>query len=464
MNGLRNGDGVIFKAYASRYILEESGKMRTGIEFHAIPKSTVDAFLEKESISLVQHIEDSVEFHHRKLEALGDGEQVYIIQVWFDCKPEALEIDLTEYYTIEKGDVYDCTIALFLNEENELKEKCVIKVCKDDERELLKALTSIRSHEGNQLEEENNVNAIGQYTLFFGTNFFYVGAALCAGIYSASKYILDIYLADKLVAFFDFGYRSVTSSRSVYVNNNTYKAQANLQIIQNEIQTNPDKTVIISHWHSDHINLVGKVPPATYQNFWAQSTWYTPQSSSPVALYVNRTLVHYGGRLTMINNQYPASNRVYRINNNQNLTFGKADAFPLTTRAGKHPHHHGLYAKVKLADFDGRNLVSVLLAGDTTYSGIPPAFRNNNEYLQACHHCGNYAYPPSPRDDRASIPTPKIDSTYQKVVYSANGYTHRHPNAVIARQHFDRNWTTCYRTDTAGTGRVWVINSSVLTN
>lgn len=103
----------------------------------------------------------------------------------------------------------------------------------------------------------------------------------------------------------------------------------------------------------------------------------------------------------------------------------------------------------------------MLLAGDCTYSGIPDGQKNGCSYLQACHHGGEYALLPSTGNPTVNIPIPKADDNYRKVIYSANGITHGHPNQAIVDQHAAKGWTNPWRTDYAANGRLWVIFYSI---
>ncbi|GAU76013.1 hypothetical protein F3D3_0609 [Fusibacter sp. 3D3] len=456
--------------------------MRSGIEFEVIQSSKVAAFLKRDKamaldsqdesyIDLLNHYlehgADHEMFYQKKLAYFGNEETIYYLTIWFDVPAEAEQIVITDWYLLVEGGNYDYQLVPFMGDEPIAYGKCSIYLANQQDRETLNKLMSIRSLEGKNVNANRALNgewiqAIDQNTLFWGATVYYVGAALCVGLLSAAYSVaLGCLVPHQTEAYFDFGYKSGNNSGNAYVRANSNKAVANLAIISQDLINTPAKTVILSHWHNDHICLVRQINGNhNYDAFWAQSTWLVPQTAAPVANIVAHNLNLYGGTMTVLPNVYPANNQVYNVYNNPNLILGKIDAFDPALLAGRHPHHHGIYARINLINsLNVLQYQQMLLVGDCTYSGIPNVQKNDCAYLQVCHHGGDYALPPcaqNPVVNSLYIPTPKNDPNYRYAFYSANGVTHGHPNANIMGRHNAMGWTAPWRTDRALTGRLVV--------
>ena len=480
MNKFKEGSNWKCYAYASRFVFEEEGKMRSGIEFEVIHLEKISAFLKRDKelalnsqnesyISLLNHYleygMDNDEFYQKKLSYLGNSEDIYYLTIWFDVEAEAEEIVLTDWYYFEEKGYFEYFIIPFMEDEAVMSGSCSIYSIKEDEKDILNKLMETHSLEGKTIKAKKSLNEeliqqIDRNTNFYGARVYYVGAALCMGIYSAWYSSLGFWVPKQTEIYFDFGYRSGSSSRNIYVRGNSSKAIGNLSIILKDLIDVAEKVIILSHWHSDHICLIRQIiNDSNYNPFWAKSTWYAPQTSSPISNIVAYNLNLYGGTLKIQNNVFPANNRVYKINNNANIIYGKIDAFDPITASGKHPHHHGLYAKVKFIDLLNRENQKMLLVGDCTYSGIADIHKKDCSYLQACHHGGNYSLSPCNQNIAVNIldiPRPKADNNYKYVIYSANGVSHGHPNTNIVSRHNTAGWIRAFRTDWAINGRLWV--------
>ena len=119
------------------------------------------------------------------------------------------------------------------------------------------------------------------------------------------------------------------------------------------------------------------------------------------------------------------------INGNADIQAGK-----INYAGNQHPHHQGVYMRVRLTSG-----TTVLLAGDTTYEGIPANVRTNGNAgygcLQACHHGGNYHYAPAGNQATAYIPRAAGGAV---AVYSADGIYHGHPDAQVVGEHRQRGY------------------------
>ncbi len=463
-------------AFASRHVVEEDGKMRSGIEFEVYHTSKVMAFLKKDNsfplnstkekhLSLLNHyIEHGAEneaFQKEKLDYFGDESDIYYFTVWFNEPAETDQINITEWYLLKRGDRFDCEIVPFLDDESITKTQCTIHLIEEDDKSALKKLMNIESINSKTLALINDTSK------FFGALLYYVGAGLCVGVYTARYSQLGAWLPERPMIYFDFGYKSGSSSVESKVRANAPKAISNLEKIKRELIESPRKTIFISHFHSDHISMYKKVRTDEFEEFWKQSTWYVPKYYSPSSIALCNRIEKNGGVLVVKENVFPAKNQLTKLNGNKDFQYGKTDCYEFVLNpngtskdiAENHPHHHGIYAKVNLIDLSNRESQQLLLVGDTTYYGIPDIAKNNCSFLQACHHGGNYALPPYSQNldvNKVSIPVPKADDSYGYALYSANGVTHGHPNGDVVRRHVEKGWKKSLATYLSTDGQLWV--------
>ncbi|WP_020613362.1 hypothetical protein [Sediminispirochaeta bajacaliforniensis] len=468
MNNSKNDQYWSCTAYASRYVYEDEGKMRSGIEFEAIKAEKVSAFLRRDREALkhtddenfaflldhyLEHGTEGELFYEKKLEHFGDGEAIYYITVWFDVPAEAKQFELNSWYRIEKGISFACVLEPFIPVDVPEPSTCMISKIDQEDSRTLEKLFAIKNSEGIDSSADSDggmLKTISAEARFWGAAFYYVGAALCVGLHSArlSKG-LDIWVPNCIEGYFDFGFNDVERGNA-HVRANFPYAAANLENIKEELRQRPAKVIIISHWHADHISIARHLFLPEYNPFWQWSRWYVPEESSPVPILIARKIRGSGACMTVLKNVFPADNTVYQIDKNPYLAYGKIDAFnPVNERGrpskdGQHAHHHGIYAKIQLVDISGNFFRSLLLAGDCTYSGIPIA-QKKVHYLQACHHGGEYALPPSTGDRKQHLPVPADKNG--TVIYSANGSRHGHPNPAIMQEHAEKGWIAEYRTD-----------------
>jgi hypothetical protein len=467
---LKEGNDWSLAAYASRIVEEEGGKMRIGVEFEVTNFSRVSAFLthdrndlkgdlNSEYGALLNHYmeygTENTEFYQKKLAYFGNEHEIYYVIVWLNSPEQATEIILTAWYLLTNGNDFDFVAESFVDDEEEIKGRCSLRMINyEGNRTLERLFRIVSSPEEKQEDREDSekLKSVTSTTLFHSACVYYVGAALCVGLNSAGwNGALGVWLYKQNEGYFDFGFSSGSDSHSAYVQARAAIAMANLADILTDLITQPKKVIIISHWHKDHISIVRQILSAAYNTFWRDSAWYVPDSASPAAAIVAGKLAASGGSLTVRPNSNPADNTLYRIKNNRNLTYGKIDAF-----IAPHPHHHGIYAKVMLTDLSGGFQQTLLLSGDCTYSGIPVAQKNGAAYLQACHHGGDYALPPSAGLRTVHIPVPMADPNYCNVIYSANGVTHGHPNPIFTAEHTAAGWTRQYVTHAAANGKLLI--------
>ncbi len=267
----------------------------------------------------------------------------------------------------------------------------------------------------------NQFAAIGGATVFQTVRFYYVGAALCAGI-------LDN--LNNLVAFFDLGTRV---SNNPFIINQQAAAQNSQNAIQAELGNigpgNP-VTIFISHWHADHCNALDAFfqNGALAANIAQNTEWYVPGSALPSFHRVQNAVPAVSFHVVAAGMAQAPVN----INGNVNIQAGK-----INYAGHLHPHHQSVYARVMLASG-----TTVLLAGDATYAGIPLHVRTNGPAgyvcLQASHHGGNYHYAPAaPNPPMTYIPDAANGAI---AVYSADGIRHGHPSMLVMNEHRGRGY------------------------
>ncbi len=420
----------IYLANAIREVTEESYPLRNGIRYELIPKEALEPFLTSDKNALHQisdtsfqkaftaFLEEGVEsenFQQNKLPYIGDIE-LCLLDIYFDQLDEFVENSQMGWYEVEitADGQYSCTASSILGEEA-ASYRCNIRMLPMEAQQMLKKMYQLVSSK--EESESSSYEIIQQNTVVQSLVLYYVGAALC----------VEIHDTNQAVGFFDMGLFTGASSISAFVRNHSPQVLTNKAAILNQLQNQPNQTIILSHWHDDHYSLLYSIRNIPlYLPFLQQSSFYVPQPTyySQAAINLNQSIINAGGAFHVLNNAAPPNVNAFTINNNPNFLCRKIDAYNNT-----HPHHHGIYAVVTLAS--GR---LAFLAGDCTYAGIHPNDRAQQyAYIQACHHGGNYALYPAQRD-RNSIPrsNPGQNPT---AVYSANGYTYGHPDPDFVNDH-----------------------------
>lgn len=218
-------------------------------------------------------------------------------------------------------------------------------------------------------------------------------------------------------------------------------------------------TVIISHFHDDHIcglnSMVNShtsgIPGArTYHYFFANMDLHLPDTYQPPSFNtLTATITGAGGNVTIYDDQTPMQVQ------NQVFGFGLGSFdHPISGAYDPHPHLHGMYVSCQTTTG-----TSVLMVGDTVYRGIQTvgaAVLNQMPHqgdlavpydvLIACHHGGDYAVgiaggnylPNVSREDYIPIP----GNNNPTVIYSANGNgTGTHPNPTYVAEYQNQGWT-----------------------
>lgn len=241
------------------------------------------------------------------------------------------------------------------------------------------------------------------------TIIFYVGQALTVGLFENQF----------LQAFFDFGLPNSFNRR--HFPNNNLVASAIAALMSNSPQLD---TIVLSHTHTDHINMARQVPQSYSLN------WHIPSGySTPSWARISSCIQNAGGTVT----PYLA---------NAAATWGNLTVQKITTPNSTHPHHNGMYAKVA---FGSGNCA--LFPGDCIFAPIATieGAAYSYDYLQATHHGGTYFQTQSARNAN-HIPQPVNPGA--PVCYSySTANTHGHPSFPADYQ--GQGWTTRQNTPAA---------------
>lgn len=298
----------------------------------------------------------------------------------------------------------------------------------------------------------NPLGALTPTTKFSKVQVLYVGAGL-------SCRLVDY--VGNVVGYFDMGQELPLSAAILSRGSLSAPAlhrvkQSNINIMERDAAVGTAMTVIISHWHYDHVRVLGKLAReyllnGNYAAFWTNLTLICP------AMMRNRgwSVADYNSIRAVLNQLNPAGFRPQQnvmaaqtqtINlGNNNIMLYKADVGgPGFSQTDSYdPHNHGLAAVIRLS---GGNVV--FLPGDSSYdtlSGVPGLLNRRGigyEYLVATHHGGTYTH--DKNSNPACIPVP--DRTVpSKVIYSANGVAFGHPNLFCMGEYTNKNWNnnTC---------------------
>lgn len=222
---------------------------------------------------------------------------------------------------------------------------------------------------------------------------FNVGQALMAGLFDQND----------LQGFFDFGLPNAFNKR--YLTSYNQIAAETSALIQAFQASGTLSTVIISHTHSDHINMAFQVPASHSLD------WHVPGNSSPRWNQIAARIRQAGGSVT-IYTPYTAM-----------PAWGNISIHKINTSTTFHPHANGIFAQVVLSRGN-----RVLLPGDCTLSRVAAAVGPANytyAYLQASHHGGVYFLTANSRNPN-DIPAPTGPAL---VCYSySQPNTHGHPS------------------------------------
>ncbi len=329
---------------------------------------------------------------------------------------------------------------------------CEIRQASEQDERKLNALFSPYVEEAHLISPGKNkeaVWAVGPDTAIDAVQVMYVGAALCTCLTAGDSVPLG---------YFDMGRESLYS-KYVLINRSPAYGQFLCQKEENivgmvkheaEVQGNP--TVIISHWHEDHVKILYEMALAYsqdghYRNFWENAVFFFPQCIQKKGWATVHATAILGAIQNAGNQNYtviPYQNSdEYRLERQyQNLSIFSCHRNDQSVSA-PNPHDHGLYAIVTLTS--GKR---VLLPGDCSYDTMSAQNSGDSvlkeyDYLVATHHGGKYTHTTA-NHKTAYIPTPR-QGTACDAIFSANGVAYGHPNATVVSQ-YGKTWN-CLRTD-----------------
>lgn len=393
------------------------------------------------------------DFIRDKLELTGSL-QVYYATVSIPGKREAGKLGQYGHWykiTFTEAGAYSCAVQDYSAEPEEMFReetyRCKISALPGEENASLQELFQVYPDgkhiweaEGRKPERESGVGTlhrgqpVGSVVVWHCRRAYY----LCVEFYDANDYPIGL---------FDVGYQWF-----VYTN---YSDQ-NMPLGGNWGNRVPI-TVIISHFHSDHVNgLVAMMNnrrrggPRTFQYFFSNMELHMPDTlQTPSYNALVATVRGAGGRVTLYNDQWP-----FRALN-AGFDYGLASFnHPLTNGYHGHPHLHGMY--VRCRTLGGR---SVLMVGDTVYRGIRliPSWGNPfphqgdlsvpYDVLIACHHGGDYAVGIAGNNLPANMVSANyipIPGNNPVVIYSSNGNgtTGKHPHPGVVADHTNQGWAS----------------------
>ncbi len=436
-----------YYAYMSRLTQEADGKMRWRIEFEVVEAKNLNFFLGKETAGsmdmygkhgdILRAYRDygvmDERFRQRKAEYLGATGFEYVT-VYFE------NLDYTKYqyqgwYLLILSDreeglakpVYDAARYEWgYMEDPEVKFYVNLELLRTPQTQFFRQLYCPYVPKESKAQigaVDSIVNGIRSDTQIEKVRFRYVGAALSVELIDSE---------DHGIAFFDLGARVSQNVRLLAQRPLAEISWNRLMSGLRNISASNPMTIFISHWHSDHCNILGqfmdKRKVFTGTAIAANTEWFVPADARPIFYAMQRAVPRaqfhaYG---------YEEEDVPRNVNGNENIQVGK-----ISYSADPHPHHHGLYVQVKT-----KKGTNILLVGDTTYEGLPREVREKGwNVLQVCHHGGNYHLPPAKsnsEDAKKYIPHALEEAS---AVYSADGFHYGHPDPDVVKDHRDKGYT-----------------------
>lgn len=474
---------MTFYAHQMGFIDRDVCTKKFAVNFEAVPKETVEMFVTKEmpaqfSQEFMEFIENSQYFEEtrdsffrfgpedetfrnlkpRYLSEVPDFQIMLLFEdYWKACEVLEAETDWWEIgldpdSAMPAGSV--SALCSMMPEENEDREigDLYYRGLSSEENKILYDLY-VDDAEGFQDDGNSGVcgtgrsplGAITPATTFSKVQVLYVGAGL------SCRLVDD---AGIVAGYFDMG-QELPLSAFALARNSPFAAalnqvkQSNINIMVQDAAAGTAMTVIISHWHYDHVRVLGNLARDFLQNgnfaaFWTNLTLICPAMMRRPGWSVT----DYNSITAALNQLNPAgfqplpnaaASQVQTVNLG-NVTLYKADiGGPGFSRTEiNDPHNHGLAAVIRLG---GGNVV--FLPGDSsydTYSGVQGLLDRGGigyEYLVAAHHGGTYTYNKASNPACIPVPDGTVPST---LIYSANGVAFGHPNPVCMADYANSNW------------------------
>lgn len=469
---------ITFYAHTLQFIERNSYDKRCAVMFEAIMKDQIEMFISGKLPTKLPPVAEQCECFAplwRTFEKDGiEGTEFMSEKGGYLLKVPNAELDLllqsfADAKEIEnaRNDWWEITVCAPLKGTEEDKEDtCILcvtgflaaegempftikPVSYETEKALYSLYTPYWDDTAERICKSNNdaqsVGAINQNTVFGSVRVMCVGAALCSRLSDA---------AGNVVGYFDLGRESSLSTKRLRKGApasfivQLAHMQSAYQVIEQDLLNTQGLTIIISHWHTDHIMILNDMlnhPSST--DFWQQVSIFCPEttnSRSWAVTYYTRVCaaISDAGNTNFFPYPYANADVSWRITSlPSNLTIYKCDRDDTNIRNPNH-HNHGIYAVITL-----KSGSVVFLAGDCAYDTIavndPSHTIIDNSgvgynVLVASHHGGRYSNATAPIK-KLYIPLPRI-GVFGTVVYSANGVAYKHPTQCSITDHRSRGW------------------------
>lgn len=474
---------MTFYAHQMGFIDRDDFTKKYAVNFEAVPKETVEMFVTGklpaqfsqeflEFIGSSQYFEETRDsffqfgpedetFRNLKPRYLSEVPDFQIMLLfedyWMACEVLEAETDWWEIGLDPDGTVPAGSVSALCSgmpEENEDREIGVLyyRGLSSEENKILYDLY-VDDAEEFQDDKDSGVwgtgrtplGAITPDTTISKVQVLYVGAGLSCRLVDDAGHV---------AGYFDMGQEMALSAVALARNSPFAAAlnqvkQSNIYIMVQDAAAGRAMTVIISHWHYDHVRVLGDLARDFLQNgnyaaFWTNLTLICPAMTRRPGWSVT----DYNSITAALNQQNPvgfqplpnAAVRQVKTVNLGNVTLYKADIGGLgfSRTEINDPHNHGLAAVIRLG---GGNVV--FLPGDSSYdtfSGVQGLLDRGGigyEYLVAAHHGGTYTC--NKNSNPACIPVPG-GTPYPTLIYSANGVAFGHPNPACMADYAKRNW------------------------
>ncbi len=309
--------------------------------------------------------------------------------------------------------------------------------------------------------KNGGMGAIGPGTVFGKVQVLYVGAGLCCCLEDAGG---------NVIGYFDMGTENPMSKYVLRMNNPVGYPAMNQKSVQSynavlrDARNVQGLAVIISHWHTDHVQILNDMAVAYLQNNAFASFWQTAGFVLPdIITAAGWAVTHFtnvvaailqAGNQNLIIGFYQDQNQNILVYQAQNILIYKCDRDD-SRITGKDHHDHGIWAAIML----NSNRI-VFLAGDCAYDTI--AVRNVNaaeltnngqgyDYLVASHHGGVYTHTQA-RNKTQYIPSPDPQTQPPQIIYSANGVAYGHPDPANVAAYGNAGWYPVYLQTLPGQG------------
>lgn len=333
-------------------------------------------------------------------------------------------------------------------------------VSREEEERLYHLYTYYHEPESRK-NGHDSVGAVGPNTVFQSVQVLYVGAALCCCLVGAGNNVLG---------YFDMGKESSYSQKQLQKRNPANYPAMNNEKIQScqavlwDAQNIPGLSIMISHWHTDHVQILNEMAVDYVQNGNFAGFWQTAEFIYPGIIqakgwactyYANfQSAIQTAGNTHITAAPYQNTDHNGVIYGAQNLTIYKCDRDDTAVGTPNH-HDHGIWATVRL-----NSNRTVFLAGDCAYDTIgvgnaaAPELTNNGSgyhYLVASHHGGKYTHTTA-QGKTQYIPRPTPPVSQPMVFYSANGVAYGHPVPANVTAYENAGWNSRYLQTLPGQG------------